>query len=98
MINAKISKNTKNLFLNNKHYCAYCGKEILPDIEIDHGDRTEYYHCDCVFALKEIDIQSEIHICQNQIKKFEAKIKKLSEEKDQLKIAYGIRQVIDKID
>ena len=40
---------------NNERYCAYCGKKIEAD-----WDYTNFYHCDCEDALKEIAIKKKI--------------------------------------
>lgn len=60
MIRAKLERSTKNLNIDGVHYCAYCGKEIKPDSEIDHHEQTDYYHCDCPDALKEIEIDRRL--------------------------------------
>ena len=68
MINAKLSYSTKNVDINNKKYCLYCGKEIQPDTEIDHHESYNYYHCDCKDALKEIKIRNEIINLESKIR------------------------------
>ena len=60
MIRAKLEQNTCYLENDGKVHCVYCGNEILPDVEIDHGERTNYYHCQCENALKELKIKEEI--------------------------------------
>lgn len=52
---------------SEKVYCAYCGKEIQPDSEIDHGEVRDYYHCDCEDALKEIEIIKKIASLERDI-------------------------------
>ena len=54
---------------DGKIYCAYCGKEIPADTEIDHHEETNYYHCDCEDALEEIRIRKEIAEHERQIEK-----------------------------
>lgn len=56
---AKLSKHTEHIFFENKMRCAYCGKEIKPDVEIDHGEITEYYHCNCEDAQKQLEIDTK---------------------------------------
>ena len=43
---------------NNERYCAYCGKKIEADY--DYEIDTNFYHCDCEDALKEIAIIEKI--------------------------------------
>lgn len=79
MIRAKLEYSTKNLDLNQKKYCIYCGKEIESDSEIDHNEYTNYYHCDCEDALKEIEIHKKIMQLKEEIKLKENEIKKLND-------------------
>lgn len=60
MIYAKLNMNTEVIKIDGETYCAYCGKKVKPDTEIDHYETTEYYHCDCEKALKEIWVKQEI--------------------------------------
>lgn len=70
MISAKLQINTKFIYIDSNHvYCAYCGKEISPDTEIDHHEVTNFYHCDCPDALKDIEIQQEINHHRAEIDK-----------------------------
>lgn len=59
MIRAKLEIDTESIKVNGEIHCAYCGKKIEPDTEIDHGDRYEYHHCDCPDAKMEIYIKQE---------------------------------------
>ena len=78
MIRATLDIYTKHLRANGKTYCAYCGKEINPDIEIDHGETTEYYHCHCEDALKEIEIKQKIKEIEQRISAYEAEMNHLT--------------------
>ena len=69
MIRAKLEMNTEHIVANNECYCAYCGKKIEPDTEIDHREETHYYHCDCEDAKKEIFIRKETERITNEFKK-----------------------------
>ena len=80
MINAKLPYNTKSLKIDGKRYCVYCGQEIKPDTEIDHHETTEYFHCDCEDALKEIKIYQEIKKLQLENQNIVRKIYKLEEQ------------------
>lgn len=76
MIRANLEYTTHNIILDECHYCAYCGKPIEPDVEIDHGDRTEYYHCNCENAMKEIGLMKEIKAYKDKIRMLQAEIPK----------------------
>ena len=69
MIRAKLKMNTEHIVANKECYCAYCGKKIEPDTEIDHHKETHYYHCDCEDAKKEIFIMQEKERITNKFKK-----------------------------
>lgn len=75
---------------DGKIYCAYCGKEIPADTEIDHHEETNYYHCDCEDALEEIRIRREIT-------EHERQIVKLSNEMPEPKYQGMFRKVLEKI-
>ena len=59
MTRAQLEMNTENIVVNGDVCCAYCGRKIKPDTEIDHHEVTEYYHCDCEDAKKEIYVRQE---------------------------------------
>lgn len=85
MIHAKIERDTKFITIDGHNYCAYCGKEIKPDTEIDHYETYNYYHCDCPDALKQIKIEDEIKTLNIKHKKdlsvLEAQLPKLKFER-----------------
>lgn len=61
MICAKKARNTKHFMHNGEAYCEYCGQKITPDCESDHYEAvTEYYHCDCDDAIKQMGIEDKI--------------------------------------
>lgn len=64
MIRAKLPYNTMTIEINgNKHFCAYCGKELQYDYESGdslYDEPIHYYHCDCEMAKKEIELQQNI--------------------------------------
>ena len=57
---AKKARNTKHFMHNGEAYCEYCGQKITPDCESDYYEVTEYYHCDCNDAIKQMDIEDKI--------------------------------------
>lgn len=80
MIYARLNYNTKHLNVDGKKYCAYCGQEIKPDTEIDHHETTEYFHCNCEDALKEIKVYQEIKKLRLESKEITKKIYELEEQ------------------
>ena len=80
MIYARLNYNTKHLNVDGKKYCAYCGQEIKPDAEIDHHETTEYFHCDCKDALKEIKISQDITKLKLEINNITYKIFELEKQ------------------
>lgn len=68
MIRAKLDYSTQFIGLEDGYYCVYCGKKIKPDTEIDHHEVTEYYHCDCEDALKEIEVHNNIERLKKELK------------------------------
>lgn len=60
MIRAKRARNTRHFMHNGEAYCEYCGQKITPDCESDHYEVTEYYHCTCDDAIKQMDIEDKI--------------------------------------
>ena len=55
-----LSDNFYTCVHNGEAYCEYGGKKIAPDCESDHYEVTEYYHCDCDDAIKQMDIEDKI--------------------------------------
>jgi len=76
MVRANIEAFTQLIRIGDTRYCAYCGKEMKPDIEIDHGDRTDYWHCDCPDALEEIRIQRKVDELEREARRLEETIPK----------------------
>ena len=60
MRRAKLEIDTEAIKVNGEIHCAYCGKKIEPDTEIDHGDTYDYHHCDCEDARLEIQLKNDI--------------------------------------
>ena len=77
MVRAKLEYTTRNIRGEGKVFCAYCGKEIRPDTEIDHYETCDYYHCDCEDALKEIDIHNAIRQKEKEIEELERSMPKI---------------------
>ena len=50
---------------NNERYCAYCGKKI--EVDRDYEIYTDFYHCNCEDALKEIAIKKKIGELRKEI-------------------------------
>ena len=96
MISAKLEYNTKSIKTEGKVFCAYCGKEIHPDREIDEGYYDyDYYHCDCEDALKEIEIQKQIESKKKDIRAIEAEINRLIHSMPQ--VHYMLKPTITKL-
>ena len=77
MRRANLEIDTEAIKVNGEIHCAYCGKKIEPDTEIDHHEETHYYHCDCEDAKKEIFITQEKQRITN---KFKQDMKNLDEQ------------------
>ena len=73
---AKLEYNTKNIELDGKKYCAYCGSEIKPDTEWDEHYDYSYYHCDCEDALKEIEIHEKMVEVERELSNLRAMMPK----------------------
>ena len=58
---------TKNIVNNEKHYCAYCGKELFPYVEMDHYEEYTYYHCDCQDANYEHELQIKLNALKDEM-------------------------------
>jgi len=97
MIHAKLPLNTKYLYFDNKVYCAYCGKEIQADTEIDHYETTEYYHCDCNDARHEIDLIRQIQKKKEELKQIKNELSELEKAKNTIPVKYEVKQVIAKV-
>lgn len=72
----KLGYNTQHFEHEHKIYCAYCCKEIKPDVAWDDYDEINYYHCDCEDALKEIELLKEIRNKKEEIESLERQIPK----------------------
>ena len=68
MINYENCYNTQHLKIEDKVYCAFCGKELKPHSAWDEYYETKYYHCDCQDAVKEKEIQDKIDNLMAEIK------------------------------
>lgn len=71
------SYDTSTITIGSKHYCVYCGQEVLPDVVIeDHCDSYTYYHCSCECAQIEHKLKSEIEQKKREIKTLESRLPK----------------------
>lgn len=56
--------NTKNVIIDNKHYCVFCGQECKKNTELgsyhNNIDDVDYYYCDCEQAILWLEMCDEI--------------------------------------
>lgn len=66
---------SKNVILNGKHYCPYCGAVIKPSTYTDSDFDTYYYfQCTCKDAQDYVDKIQKINKLENEIQHKEQEI------------------------
>lgn len=81
--------NTKAVWIGDKCYCAYCGKETDTDYEYDECIEYRYFYCDCEGAKLDIEKQ--------KIEKKLAELEKEAKEKlNELRFQYELTELMKK--